>query len=117
MDSFGGPCSVGVCAKENCHKERYGGVSVNSKMFSNYNNENHEKKYLHKYFHLFGQNCCDPLKIHSKVITKGLKEITFNLFTLGLIPGKGLLLVLKRYLIVTQVHTISKIRHTSQLRK
>lgn len=108
-------CSVGVCCKEDCNKDTYGKVNDKLNTFSDLSEENqeilkrrlcvtnlttvceyHYKKYVHKYFHLFGQRCCDPFQCHKKVITKGLKEISLKVARLHsrpdfqLVPGMGL---------------------------
>ncbi|KAJ8886657.1 hypothetical protein PR048_012869 [Dryococelus australis] len=78
--------------KKECHRESYAFVSVTLKRFSEYILAEgkvmlrqsvsviRKSTHLHKYFHIFGQNCYDALKIHKK----------FAKAYLRLIPGKGL---------------------------
>lgn len=109
-------CSVGELIGEECHKCVYGTVAKDIKLISALSEEDqhllalrtnsadilticryHEIKYFLKYCHLFGKSCCDPLNIHKKTITKGLREIKVkHLLLMGqnhsphLIPGKSL---------------------------
>jgi hypothetical protein len=76
-------CSVGQCVQEDCHKKTYQKVSRRlTKVFELSEADEellqlrigtkeiqtvctyHEKKFLVKYHHLFGQVCCDPLQYH-----------------------------------------------------
>jgi hypothetical protein len=56
----------------------------------------HEIKYFVKYNLLFGNTCCDPLKVHKRTIKKGLREISLEHlkkkkeFPVALVPGKSL---------------------------
>lgn len=75
-----------------CHKTVYSSVSKNLKNVNDFEVrltlfkfrvsssgtsvcEYHEKKYILKYNHMFGRKCCDPLTVHKKPVTKGLREI------------------------------------------
>ncbi|XP_063223012.1 uncharacterized protein LOC134531252 [Bacillus rossius redtenbacheri] len=107
-------CSVGHLTNEQCHKCVYGSVQQELKKICVFSLEQqqliftrvssdvksvykyHEIKYLIKYHHIFGRYCSDPLQIHKKAITKGLREIlpehmykktNYNLL---LVPGKSL---------------------------
>ena len=56
----------------------------------------HEIQYFVKFNHLFGNICCDPLKVHKRTVKKGLREISLGHlgntknFPITLIPGHSL---------------------------
>lgn len=107
-------CYIGTFTNDECHKNVYGVVPKIILSIYDYNEEDkmlfslrvcsdvssvckyHESKYLHKYHHLFGQSCSDPLSKHKKSITKGLREISLEHFfkeknfPVALVPGKSL---------------------------
>lgn len=108
-------CSIGNLTEDECHKCVYGVVSKLIAPISSYSENDqflffsrvgseittvckyHENKFLVKYSHLFGRECCDPLQLHKKRILKGLRKITVdhlshekNTNNISLIPGESL---------------------------
>ena len=108
-------CSIGIVTREECHKTTYGAVNKQLTLVSELGEEkqtvlklrlgecdlrsickHHEIKYSVKYNHLFGNICCDPLKVHKRTIKKGLREISLEHlkkeknFPVALVPGKSL---------------------------
>lgn len=86
-------CSVGLFVSEHCHKHEYQSFSKTILQVSDLSDneqlllklrvskevENicqyHKYKYLNKYHHIFGRNCCDPLQYHKKPIRNGNVEM------------------------------------------
>lgn len=54
--------------------------------------KHHEMKYLQKYTHLFGNICCNPIRIHKSPTVKATNVILMDLVktvpSLNLVPGK-----------------------------
>lgn len=107
-------CCIGTLTNELCHRNVYGVVPKGLRHFSEYSSEEksllslrissnlslickyHEIKFLSQYNHLFGRICCDPLKVHKKSVSKGLREIKMDYifkekhFPVNIVPGKSL---------------------------
>jgi hypothetical protein len=78
-------CSIGIVTREECRKTTYGAVNKELTLLSELSEdkqtvlnlrldecEYHEIKYFVKYNHLFGNTCCDLLKVHKRTINPSL---------------------------------------------